>query len=194
MAINWMCFTTSLVFLIHFSTPEYLLSTFLLYQDFNFQLSVRHWAWKFKCLWMWTTVNQRKAVVLSWNYQCLLLFPLYSLSSVTPIPTAFVIPIVLQFLDLLVLHSDDKAEKTNYWKKMGTQPFNFLFMNSWMMKKKQGNYIPKIKQWTVIYCFSLSWNIVRLRLIFKECVQHLLKLKRSDFPSHKFLSFWQDFL
>lgn len=40
MAMNWMCFTTSHVFLINCPTLGYSLSTLLLYQDFNFQLSI----------------------------------------------------------------------------------------------------------------------------------------------------------
>jgi len=39
MAMSWMYFTASCVFLINHPAPGYSLSTFLLYQDFNFQLS-----------------------------------------------------------------------------------------------------------------------------------------------------------
>lgn len=50
-AMNWMCFTTSHVFLINCPTLGYSLSTFLLYQDFNFQLSIWCWTWKLKYIY-----------------------------------------------------------------------------------------------------------------------------------------------
>lgn len=87
-----------------------------------------------------------------------------------------------------------RQKKQTVGRRWEVKPFiSCSWTLEWCKRNKEIN-ISKIRQWTVIYCVSLLWSIVRLCRIFKGYVQHLLKLKRKGFPSHKFLSFWQDFL
>lgn len=70
-------------------------------------------------------------------------------------------------------------KKTNYWKKIGGQPFHFLF-NKLLLQKKQGNdHIQnKIMNSNWLFWFIIQSEYLKLCLISEWWVHHFFKIKR----------------
>lgn len=86
-ARNCICFSTLHVSLIQLSNPW--LFTFHISVVSGFQFPVKYLILNVEIeipFWMWDTENQKKSADLSYQHQCLLLYSLYSLSSVIPVP------------------------------------------------------------------------------------------------------------
>lgn len=136
-----MCFATSH----QLSSPQ--VFTFHLSVVSGFQFPVKYLVLNLEIeiqVWIWTTVKQMKAVVLSYQYQCLLLVPLYS-SLYHLSQSVLAIPIILwlcfscfyMVLCPLVI----RQKKSNCYKNIGGQPFRFLLSELLLQKKQRNDHI-----------------------------------------------------
>lgn len=124
----------------------------------------------------------------------LLLSPLYLLFSVRPVPNCLsntynftVVFFLVLYVFCLLLTRQKKQIIGGIWE---ANPF--LSFNKILMQKKQGNdHIQhKVTNSDWLFQFIIQLEYLKLCLIFKGCVQHLLKIKRRGFPRRNFLIFW----